>query len=661
MPGSPRSSTTFVGEVDELVGDRGVHEAASRAWSGRGYRVAVPRHGRPAVRPAHAPAPLDAELRAAVGRVLDGGALHPRARGRGLRGGVRGVARRAPRRRRRQRHRGADDRPARARGRAGRRGRRAVVHVLRERRGDPAARAPGPSSATSTPRPSVSRPRRSRAALTPRTKAVDRRPPLRQRRAGARDRGARRARCVEDAAQAAGSPGPDGAARRARHRRDVLLLPVEEPRRLRRRRRDHDERRRRSPTASGRCASTARATRSPTSRSATTRASTSCRRRSCASSSRTSTTGPTHRARCGRWYDGAGLGELVALPASRRRAPRPRGTSTSSRHARADELAGGRCRPRGRGARRTTACRSTASPRWPPSCGTATELPGHRGGRRATHLRCRSAPCSPREQVDEVVARACARCASGSTSPTARTSSCCARSSSGCARRGHEVRGHGARLRADARAVRALRASSTTAIGHHRGGRLAAKARRPRVALARRSARWARGRRASTSRSATAPTTSPSPRGCCGIPCVDDVRLRVGDGPAHGQLPPGPARSSCPTRSRPSAWPATARAASSARYPGLKEEYYLADFEPDAGGARRARPRPRARRSPSCARRRRSRSTTASRTTSSRSVLDAPARAAPGRRAAAHAPSSAPSSRARAASSSPSTRSTRSR
>ena len=53
-------------------------------------------------------------------------------------------------------------------------------------------------------------------------------------------------------------------------------------------------------------------------------------------------------------------------------------------------------------------------------------------------------------------------------------------------------------------------------------------------------------------------------------------------------------------------------------YEGLKEEYYLADFEPDDGGPPGARARPRAARSWSCARRRRSRCTTASRTTCSR-------------------------------------------
>ena len=75
-------------------------------------------------------------------------------------------------------------------------------------------------------------------------------------------------------------------------------------------------------------------------------------------------------------------------------------------------------------------------------------------------------------------------------------------------------------------------------------------------------------------------------------PLLDDVRLRVGDGPAHGQLPPGadgrrarrdPARA--PVR-------ATARRARSRAYAGLKEEYYLADFEPDPAVLRRARPRP---------------------------------------------------------------------
>ncbi len=143
-------------------------------------------------------------------------------------------------------------------------------------------------------------------------------------------------------------------------------------------------------------------------------------------------------------------------------------------------------------------------------------------------------------------------------------------------------------------------------------------------------------------------------------PVLDDVRLRVGDGPAQRQLPAraggrrarrDPARAPGPLRRA---------AASCSRYPGLKEEYYLADFEPDAGGARRARPRPPRSRSRSCARR-------PSVSLYHRFENDLfgararpPARAGPDRRAAAHAPSSAPSWRP-AASSSPSTRSTRSR
>ena len=54
-------------------------------------------------------------------------------------------------------------------------------------------------------------------------------------------------------------------------------------------------------------------------------------------------------------------------------------------------------------------------------------------------------------------------------------------------------------------------------------------------------------------------------------------------------------RSSCPRRSRRSASPATARRGKLRRYAGLKEEYYLADFEPteavlDELGLDRARP-----------------------------------------------------------------------
>ena len=71
-------------------------------------------------------------------------------------------------------------------------------------------------------------------------------------------------------------------------------------------------------------------------------------------------------------------------------------------------------------------------------------------------------------------------------------------------------------------------------------------------------------------------------------PELDDVRLRVGDRPAQRQLPPRARPSWCPTRSRPSACAATAPRGKLRRYEGLKEEYYLADFEPDAARPRRA-------------------------------------------------------------------------
>ena len=66
----------------------------------------------------------------------------------------------------------------------------------------------------------------------------------------------------------------------------------------------------------------------------------------------------------------------------------------------------------------------------------------------------------------------------------------------------------------------------------------------------------------------------------------DHVRLRVGHASALGQLPPRQPRARSATRSRPSGSAGTAaRPPKLVRYPGLKEEYYLSDFEPGRGRA----------------------------------------------------------------------------
>jgi hypothetical protein len=76
-------------------------------------------------------APLLGELDAAIARRRRERPLHPRRGGRRLRARGGGLLRGGPRDRRPRRRRRADDRPPRHGRRAGRRGRRPVVHVLR--------------------------------------------------------------------------------------------------------------------------------------------------------------------------------------------------------------------------------------------------------------------------------------------------------------------------------------------------------------------------------------------------------------------------------------------------------------------------------------------------------------------------------------------------
>ena len=380
---------------------------------------------------------------------------------------------------------------------------------------------------------------------------------------------------LEDAAQAAGSRGPDGRAGRARRGGDVLLLPVQEPRRVRRRRRGHHARRRRSPSACGCCASTARATSRRSSWSATTRASTSCRRRSCACSCRTWTAGRRPPRAPPRTTRRPGSASSVDLPAPTAGAE-PAWHLYVVRHARADELAAALKARRDRPARPTTACRPTASRR------CATYAPRRRA---AGHRRGRAhAPRDPDEpgalaRAGRRGRRRGARCGSGSTSLTRRTCSSCARSSgrsSGAARGAR----HRARLRADARAAasasgsRTRRSAATAAAAWPPRASGCSRARRRSragragaridvalghgsndVTVAARAAAASRARRRSTTSGRRSST--PSTAGSRSAVVVPDA------------IPPERLR-------RYGATPAKLR-----RYPGLKEEYYLADFEPD--------------------------------------------------------------------------------
>ena len=133
-----------------------------------------------------------------------------------------------------------------------------------------------------------------------------------------------------------------------------------------------------------------------------------------------------------------------------------------------------------------------------------------------------------------------------------------------------------------------------TAIGHHRGGKLAAKGVGLALALGR--ARALGERPADRSRARPRLQRRLGRREAAADPVRHRVRLRVGAPAAPHQLPARDPRSSSRTRSRPSgSTPYGATLAKLRRYEGLKEEYYLADFEPDPAvlaelGLDRARP-----------------------------------------------------------------------
>ena len=106
-----------------------------------------------------------------------------------------------------------------------------------------------------------------------------------------------------------------------------------------------------------------------------------------------------------------------------------------------------------------------------------------------------------------------------------------------------------------------------TAVGHHRGSRLAAKARGPRLALGRARALGARAHpRSRPVRPRAGPRLQRHHRrrGAAADTQLDDVRLRVGHASSTTSTAASRGRSWCPTRSPPSAWTAMARGASCA-------------------------------------------------------------------------------------------------
>ena len=300
------------------------------------------------------------------------------------------------------------------------------------------------------------------------------------------------------------------------------------------------------------------------------------------------------------------------------------------RHARADALGAALQRGGHRAARPTTACRSTASPR----CGRGRprgELPGTDEAAR-THL---AIPMSPVLSPGAGRPRSSPRRAMRAWIDLTNSPHVLVMRPviEALERRGAEVQVT-ARDFAQTLGLLERFGIAHEAIGRHRGGRLAAKG----LGLASRSlalARWARGRRFDVALGHGSNDVTVAAK-LLGIPCATTfdyewatvqhtVNCRLARAVVVPEAIP-PAR-----LARYGATPAKLR-----RYPGLKEEYYLADFEPDPAvlaelGLDAGAP---ARRRPHAAR---GLALPPLRAPAVRAPARAPARAGADRRAAAHA------------------------
>ena len=139
----------------------------------------------------------------------------------------------------------------------------------------------------------------------------------------------------------------------------------------------------------------------------------------------------------------------------------------------------------------------------------------------------------------------------------------------------------GSRCATSPRRVRCASASARArrSIGRHRGGRWRP---RPWAGLAL-GARWRAGRAAGALRRRARPRIERRHGGGAGC-CASRARrcsTTSGRRSSTTSTAASRRRSWCPRRSRPSGCYRYGAARQDRRYPGLKEEYYLADFEPD--------------------------------------------------------------------------------